>query len=145
MTTVERVELALIPLVGIACWFLASTFPTSLPIGRLLLSMSGLLLFQGLIRDLWLLSRQRRAEKSGEKAQCMCLESIIGTVGILAGSILFGSGINQTISLSELSWCIVIVAVLGCGFLLKDYVIEWNPWRIRRDKDHMNIVFSFRK
>jgi len=35
--------------------------------------------------------------------------------------------------------------VLLSGFLIKDYVIEWNPWKLSKEKDHMNIIFSLKK
>ena len=39
----------------------------------------------------------------------------------------------------------VMVVVLLSGFLIKDYVIEWNPWELSKEKDHMNIIFSLKK
>lgn len=41
-------------------------------------------------------------------------------------------------------WSVLVMLIMGLGFVIKDYVLEWSPWRIRRDKDHMNIVFTWR-
>ncbi len=146
MTVVERIELALIPVMGMGSWFMTPVLPDKLPAGRLLLLASALLLFQSLVRDLWLLSRKRRDDQTlGRAARCMCIESTVGATGIVFGAILLGAGIGQPVSMTEWSWSVLIVVVLSGGFLMKDYVLEWSPWRIRRDKDHMNIVFTWKK
>ena len=146
MTVVERIELALIPVMGITFWFLTPILPDKLPAGRLLLLASALLLFQSLVRDVWFLSRKGRGEQElGRAARCMCIESTVGATGIVVGAILLGAGIGQLVSMSDWSWSVLIMLVLSGGFLMKDYVVEWSPWRIRRDKDHMKIVFTWKK
>jgi len=75
----------------------------------------------------------------------MCIESTVGATGVVMGAILSGAGIGQPVSMTEWTWSVLVVLVLSGGFLMKDYVLEWSPWRIRRDKDHMNIVFTWKK
>ena len=147
MTIVKRIELTVIPVMGMSFWFMTPVLPDMIPAGRLLLVASALLLFQSLVRDLWLLARKRRGEQTslGRAARCMCIESTVGATGIVMGAILSGAGIGQPVSMTEWTWSVLVVLVLSGGFLMKDYVLEWSPWRIRRDKDHMNIVFTWKK
>ena len=146
MTGAERIELAIIPIIGLGIFYLAAVFPDDIPAGRLFLAMSALILFQSLLRDLWLLSRQRSDEQThGVSAQCMCIESTVGMTGILIGAVILGAGIGEPVSMGDWSWSILVMAILSCGFLMKDFVFEWNPWRIRRDKNHLNIVFTWKK
>ena len=42
-------------------------------------------------------------------------------------------------------WSILAVTVLAIGFAIKDFVFEWRPFRIRREKDHVNLVFSWKR
>jgi hypothetical protein len=38
-----------------------------------------------------------------------------------------------------------MVVAMTCGFLLKDLVFEWSPWKIYREKDHAQVIFRWRK
>ncbi len=145
MTNAEKVEITSIPLVGIGFWLLASDLPHKLDLGTLLATMSILLLFQGLVRDLWLLAKNGRAQSSAPRtARCMCMETTLGVSGLVAGAILLGAGIGRTIVVAKWEWSLMAMAIMGAGFLIKDFVIHSSPWRIRRDKDHMNIVFVWK-
>ena len=147
MTTAERIELALIPLVGISVWVIAEGLPAQIGIGSLLLASSVLLLLQGLIRDLWLLFKLRQQSQTGtgNKALCMCVESTVGVTGIVAGLVVLGSAADSTLFVDRTLWTILAVSVLVLGFVIKDFVFEWRPFRIRRDKDHVNLVFSWKR
>jgi hypothetical protein len=61
------------------------------------------------------------------------------------GALLLGSKIDQSIAMTAWTWTVLVVIVLGVGFCIKDFVFEWNPWRIYREKDHMNIIFTWKK
>ena len=115
-------------------------------LGRLLLNASAFLLFQGLIRDLWILTRNRSSKINREqnKASCICLESTVGMIGILTGALLLGIGVNQSLILPGWGLTIMFAFILSVGFLIKNTVLQWNPWRIYQDKDHMNIVFVWK-
>ena len=146
MTGAEKIELAIIPITGLGIFYLATVLPDIIPAGRLFLAMSALILFQSLLRDLWLLSRKQNDEQTnGVAVRCMCIESTVGMTGILIGAVLLGAGIGEPVSMNAWSWSILVMAILSCGFLMKDFVFEWNPLRIRRDKNHMNIIFTWKK
>ena len=146
MSTAEKVELGLILIVGLVLWLSAASLPGHISNGSLLLGSSVLLLLQGLIRDLWLLSRRNRQAQSAQpqQATCMCVESTLGVTGVVAGLIILGSSIDSQLSVDGWVWSFLAVAVLAVGFAIKDFVFELRPFRIRREKDHMNVVFSWK-
>lgn len=146
MTAAEKIELALIPVAGASVWAMAERLPDQVGIGSLLLAASVLLLLQGLIRDLWLLSRRSRNSQAStcQEALCMCVESTVGATGVVAGLVILGSAFDSKLLLSPWLWSVLAVGVLATGFAIKDFVFEWRPFRIRRDKDHVNIVFSWK-
>jgi hypothetical protein len=146
MTTAEKIELTLIPIVGICLWLIASFLPDRMSIGSLLIDTSALLLLQGFFRDLWLLSQQKKTSPDLQrKMQCMCAESTFGMTGILFGIILLGVGIDLAVPMPQWGWSVLVMIVMTIGFLIKDYVIEWNPFRIYKDLDHINIIFTWKK
>ena len=75
----------------------------------------------------------------------MCVESTLGATGIVAGIIILGSGIDRLVTMNEWSWGLLVMLVMATGLLIKDFVVEWGPLRFRRDKNHMNIVFTWNK
>ena len=143
MKVAHKTELRLIVLVtGIAILF-RRHLPDQMESGYLMLTLGLLFLFQTLLRDLWLLSRQSKIPRSSMKAvKCMCLESGIGFIPVIASAVLMIGGYSQIITISPMVWPITIPTILLFGFWLKDYVFEWNPFRIRRDPDHVNMIFS---
>jgi len=147
MTISEKVEITLIPLLGAIFWFMPVSLPEKLGSGRLLLVAATILLLQGLIRDLWLLRKSKLSVKTDSpvRARCLCAESLIGITGVIVGLGISGSGIDRLVSLGSGTWSILIMAVLIIGYGMKDYVIDLNPLRIRRDKDHINIIFSWKR
>ena len=147
MTAAEKIELALIPIAGIGFWLMAPLLPDNVSAGRLLLWTSAFLLLQSLVRDLSLLAGAKRAAAQGvrRQAQCICIESTVGATGIVAGAVLMGVGIDRPVVMDNWIWSPLAMATMAVGFAIKDYIVEWRPWRVRRDKDHMNIVFTWKK
>jgi len=147
MTPAEKLEIALIPVIGAVSGLMAGWLPTRISIGALLLGASVLLLAQGLIRDLWLISRRKQESQNGvrQEALCMCVESTVGVTGVVAGLVILGSAIDSKLSASPLLISVLAMGVLVLGFAVKDLILELRPFRIRRDEDHLNIVFSWRR
>ncbi len=145
MTLTERIQLVLIPIIGIVIWFLAPILPQQLAFAQFILISSVIILLQSLIRDIWLLFLSSKKEQGPKKfAPCMCIESTIGITGVILGLLFLGLGISTMVSMSSNIWSTLTLIVLSVGFLMKNYVIQWNPWRIRREKNHMNIVFRWK-
>ena len=147
MTTLEKIELALIPLAGLIVFLISPVFPWQISIGNALLLFSALLLFQSLIRDLSILflSPKTVAVAAPKVMQCLCVESALGMTGLLVGAGILGFGITQQIQMDKFVMGMSVACQVGVGFVIKDFVVQVRPWRIFRDKDHINIVFSWKK
>jgi len=146
MTTLEKTELAVIPVVIAGTWFLPLAPGFTLKIGGLITAASLLLLLQGFCRDVWLWVAARRATEKPVPyyAQCMCVESALGLTGVLASAGLTVFSFGPDLALTPLGRTIGTSAVLVTGFLLKDFVFEWSPWKIYRAKDHATLQFRWR-
>jgi hypothetical protein len=146
MTVAEKVELGLLPALAVASWLIAPILPSHVGIGELLVGGSALLLFQSLVRDLWLLASSKRKPKANPErvARCMCVESTVGTTGIVIGFLLLNWKLGKQVAIERWGWSLLAILFLGAGFLIKDYVLELKPWRIRKDKDHVNIIVRWK-
>ena len=144
MTNNEKMELILIPILAIGVWLITPWLPAETDLGLLLLYLSAIYLLQSLLRDISLLIQQKKIPSTGDQrtAQCLCVESTIGIAVIVAGAALLGTGITYPVVIRQWGWSVLVTSVLISGFIIKDYVIERNPWRIYRDKAHMNIIFK---
>ena len=144
MRTQEWVELALIAALVIAVYLFATTLlGAQLTIGRLTLYLSALLLGQSLVRDLYLITQKSEAHGEPAAAQCMCIESTVGGLGIVVGALLMLLLTDGLVTLSPGAWTAAVLVTLLVGFFIKDYVFGWNPWRIEKDRDHINIIFKW--
>ena len=114
--------------------------------GTLLLWASALLLFQSLVRDVWLLRRAKQAVQTMpmRKLSCLCVESTVGVTGVVTGIVLLGIGWDHSVIMTRWTWSLLGIITMTIGFIIKDYVFGWNPWRIRRDNDHLSIVFTWK-
>ena len=145
MAIFERVELGLILLAGISVAIFSDYLPTTLIFARVLLYASALLLLQSLIRDvLLLLLHTSTKDQSSTEASCICMESVLGMAGVVIGLLLLGISEYPALMLTAWHWVILVLVVLILGFLCKDLVLELRPLRIRRDKNHLNIVFQLK-
>ncbi len=146
MVTSEKVELGLIFLATGIVWAAAPLLPSTLTVGKMLFFLTLLVFVQSLVRDLYRLAASRRMAASEKvEMQCMCLETTLGVTTLLLAVVLMACGIGRPLvwtrwEMTELT----LVAMVGC-FLIKDLVLEWNPWRIRYDKNHINIIVRWRK
>jgi hypothetical protein len=146
MTHAEKIELGLIAATGVGFSVFAPALSPRIDLGNFVLYASALLLLQSLLRDIWLLLKARSAVPAGSSraARCMCAESTVGITGLAIGAALVGFGWGKPIVMSAWSWGAQAVLVLMAGFLLKDYVLDAKPWRIRRDSDHVNILVRWK-
>ena len=147
LTTLEKIELFAIPAVTALAWFAPLGPAFTLKVGGLVTAASLLLLLQGFCRDVWLWLAARRAtdKPSPHFAQCMCVESALGLTGILAAAGLTAFHFGPDIAVTPPGLTTAVGAVLGTGFLLKDFVFEWSPWKIYRARDHATLQFRWKK
>lgn len=146
-TRAEKIELALVALAVCALAQWSGRLPFSLELGSALAIGALALLGQGLLRDLWLLSRRRLTggmQGPREEARCMCLESTIGLAGVIAGVVLTAAAVTIRIKWVPWFWPGAGATVWIAGFLMKDMVIQWSPWKVRRIKDHGSILVRWR-
>ena len=145
MKTGHQIELLLIALTTMATAVLHQRLPHRMEAGYFILTLGLLFLVQSLMRDLWLLTRKRDASKPKRAVRCMCLETGIGIIPIIVSGILMFGGFSRPVTIPSWAWMLGVPATMLTCFWLKDYVFEWNPWRIRRDDDHINIIFTWRR
>jgi hypothetical protein len=144
LKTSHKIELVLIALTTLATAMGHQRLPHRMEAGFFILTLGLLFLVQNLVRDLWLLSRKREVSAPKRAARCMCLETGVGIIPIIVSAILMFGGFTRPITLPSWAWTLSVPATMLTCFWLKDYVFEWNPWRIRRDDDHINIIFTWR-
>ena len=137
----EKVELALIAVTAAAVALARPLLPASLAVGSLVLVASAVLLGQGLLRDLYLkFGPPGRGAAEGVKSTAFCMESTIGLLGIVTGGVALALGLGSPVAASGLAWPVGVLAVGTLGFLMKDVVIDLRTGRIRRERDHRNLV-----
>ena len=148
MTVTEKTELCIIATLLALLTLLFNALNVEIKFSVVVLYSASLLFCQSLCRDLWYLYTKRnrlQTEVQPVVRQCMCVESTVGVFGVVVGVLLFSSTFDITVTLSKIILLSLVCVILLGGFLIKDYVIEWNPWRLYKEKDHMNIVFSWNK
>lgn len=138
----KKYELGLIALVLGGTYFI-HPWPVQLGTGRFVLILAVLFLGQTLARDLYLYFKLKSRETGllkGKESQCFCVESGIGICAVIWGLILFLGSFGGSLKLDPWQWTMTIVVLMVLNYFLKDFVFSWNPWRIYRDPDHLNIV-----
>jgi hypothetical protein len=147
MTRAEWIELMVILVVSAASWLMWSYFSSPMPLWQVVIGFSVLLLAQSLLRDLTILFRRRHAvtDESLKEAQCFCLESTLGITGIVAAIALVGVSSSMRIVFQRWEFILAIAGTLVLDFLIKDLVISWNPWAIRCEKDHLNLIVRWKR
>ncbi len=142
----QRVEIGLVAAATVVLALLDARLPRTVAIGSLVAVSAILLLLQGFVRDLWLRHEQRRQKHPAalEEAHCMCLESTLGLTSILVGVALTVVGFDRPLALSRGAWPVLAAAIWTLGFGIRDVVLQWRPWAIRRVRNHGSIVVRWR-
>jgi hypothetical protein len=143
----EKVELGAIPIATALAGWLAPRTGMTLELGEFIAGRALLLLLQGFFRDLWLLREARRKKSfaAAREARCICVESAIGLTGVVAGIGLVGLGLARPVFVGSTGLAAGVAVTMIAGFLLKDFVFEWVPWKIYREKDHAQVIFRWGK
>ncbi len=140
------IELGLIIATTIVVATNSSRLPSSVELGSFFAIAALTLLVQGLFRDLWLLSQQRKhaAAQSATTMKCMCLESTLGLGGVLVGVVLTAVGVTTRVSIVPALWPVMVGTIMMFGFLTRDMVITWSPWSIKKYPGHGSILVVWR-
>jgi len=148
LTKTEKIELYLIALLLFLVLLFSAPLSTSIKLSIVIFYSAGLLFFQSLCRDLYYLFVKRAVKPDFSEPivrQCICVESSVGVLIVMVGLLLLITNIDARVIFNIYILIFVMAVVLLSGFLIKDYVIEWNPWKISKEKDHINIIFSLKK
>lgn len=103
---------------------------------------STVFLIHTLIRDLALLYKQKTASTSATKRvqRCFCVETGVGVVFVTVGLVLLLGNYGSKVVLQKSDWILSLTGLMVLNYGLKDLVFSWNPWRIYRDPEHLNII-----
>lgn len=143
MTRFERTELAIIALAMLLAWPRLRYLPDHPSIGGLLTTAGATFLGQGLLRDIALLATAR--SKGPERRQaCLCLESLLGISAVAGGIALALWQPAWCLAAGRPTWAMMFGLTLLAGFLQKELVITWSPLRLRRDRNHLNVIVTWR-
>jgi hypothetical protein len=146
MTRAEWIELLAIVVVTTAGCPAAKFFPSTMLLWKIVLGASALLLTQSLVRDVAILFRSRRPASSEprKEAQCFCLESTVGATGVVAGALLAGLGSSTQLAIRRWDFVLAIAGTMLLGFAIKDLVISWKPFGVRREKNHLKLIVRWK-
>jgi hypothetical protein len=146
MTRAEWIEVLVITVLAPISWLVWPYVSTAMPFWQITLDLSALLLVQSLVRDIAILLRNRSSASNQPRreAQCFCLESTIGATGVVAGTVLAAFGRTTQVAIGRWHFLLAVAGTMVLGFAIKDLVISWKPFGIRREKDHLNIIVRWK-
>jgi hypothetical protein len=146
MTRGEWIEVLVIGLIAPTTWLVWPPIPSSTPVWNIVLGISALLLMQSLVRDIAILFCHWRSASNEprKEAQCFCLESTVGSAGIVAGAVLAGLDISTQVPMGRWDFFLAVAGTMALGFIIKDLVISWKPFGVRREKDHLNLIVRWK-
>jgi small-conductance mechanosensitive channel len=146
MTKAEWIEVSVIAVLIPIGWLAWPQFSGATPLWQIVLGLSALLLVQSLVRDVAILLRSRRSPSNGprKEAQCFCLESTVGSTGVAVGAVLAGFGGSTQVVIGRWEFSLAAAATMTLGFLVKDLVISWKPFGLRREADHLNLIVRWK-
>ena len=126
-------------------WLLwPSIFPL-IVIWQVVLGTSVLLLIQSLVRDIAILLWRPVSKAPQKIAQCFCLETSVGIIGILISAVIGVLSSLKPALITQWDFILITFGTLIVGFIIQDWVITLNPLGIRKEKDHLNIIVRWRK
>ena len=148
MTKREQYEIFLIITFVFAASIFSLYLPDQIRLGRIVLYCASLLLFQGLLRDLSMYffnpKKIAKSQQTTVTAQCLCLESGIGIIGIMTGLLLFFYMNDSVVFIAPWLWIGLLTSILIAGYLMKDWVFYWQTFEFKREQNHANIIFTFK-
>jgi hypothetical protein len=144
MTRAEWIEVLVIGVAATGSWLMRPFLPGTMPLWKIVLGLSALLLAQSLARDAAILLRRSRTNEPRRDAQCFCLESTVGATGVVAGAVLAGLGSSMQVTTGRWIFLLAVAGTMALGFLIKDLVISWKPFGVRREKNHLNLIVRWK-
>lgn len=136
LTAAEKAELALIPAgLGVLALAVPAALAWEVRSGALIAYGAAALFLQGLVRDLARLALRKGPPPGRTRlGPCLCAESSIGLVALLAGLSLLLLGLDAAVVVGKAGLVGGLAAILALGFVAKDYVFT-----VKRVEDHAMI------
>jgi len=100
-------------------------------------------LIQMLVRDLWLMSCPANTDKTPRSMRCMCLESCVAYLVLAAAVLMILFGRGKVLHPTAAAWIGAVTFAQTLTFLMKDWVVDLKTLRLRRDPDHINLIFKW--
>lgn len=100
-------------------------------------------LLQILMRDLWLMRRRQHTKTQGKEMRCMCLESCAAWFVLLIAVLSIFFGWSKSITPNPWIWIGSVAFAQLLAFLMKDWIVDLKTFRLRRDPDHINLIFKW--
>ena len=122
----------------------STVLPDRIKLSALLITGTLIFLIQSLLRDLMILMRKSKAAEAKRAIRCVCLESGIGFIPIIAAAALVSSGNKMMIHMHFWMWPALTALALLTGYVTKDFILDLKRWRIRKESDHVNIIFQWK-
>ncbi|MCG8470895.1 MAG: hypothetical protein MI742_03450 [Desulfobacterales bacterium] len=139
MIPLQKLELVLVVCAGVVALFLSPLLPLNLSVGRLIIELSALLLFQNLLRELALLVG--RGKEVLPEVPRAGLGGLTGGLGLVVGWILFATNPEATFYMAPWKWALAITGSLFMGYLLRDLMLTKTPFFISYEKGHAQVTF----
>src|SRR5947207_10587002 len=120
MTRAERIELLVIGIAAVIPWLVQPYLPPTIPLWQIVLGLSALLLAQSLIRDVVILLGRRRSPSAGPRieAQCFCLESSVGSTGVIIAAILGMLATATRLTVGRWQFVVAVAGTMALGFII---------------------------
>ena len=136
----EIIEVCIILSCFLMLFLFRHNLPQSVMIGRSIIYLCAILLLQSLLRDCWYLYHYARQpiDKSN-LVSGICLESLLGGLGVIVGAVIL-MYFDMRVSIDPHWLPLSVLFVLSLGFLLKDFVVDFSPFKIYKDAQHMNVL-----
>jgi len=144
LTEADKIELSLIALAALLTFMVQPILPYRMSLGMFILVFAVCLLVQSLIRDLVKLYIIKKNRHKPEKLNvvCMCVESIVGLSVVIVGLCILFIGLPYSVRFPDWYWPAFTGVTWLFGFVIKNYVLDFTNWRIKRVAGHHNFIIG---
>lgn len=141
MVPLQKLEVVLIAGAGLMVLFLAPLLPVGISLGRLIVEVSAVVLFQNFLREAFLLVGKSKDDIPG--VPCLGLGGLMGGIGWVVGWFLFATGQSPLFHMGPLTWAMMVMVALFLGYLVRDLVVEKGRFSVHYEKGHTNVSLYF--
>ena len=140
MVPLQKLEVVFIALVGLLLIFLSPLLPAGVPLGRLIVELSAILIFQNFLREVLVLVGKGAGVP---EPPCIGLSGLLGLIGFFVGWILFATGQGGTLQINAGVWALSAMAALFVGFLMRNFILRRGAFFICHERGHTRLTLEF--